>query len=72
MFPAVQQRLLEQARKGKREADVRKVKARARNIKAIRTALGNRVRYKGKLYPSIRVAQEQTGACRQTLRAFVI
>ena len=72
MFSGVQRRLLVQARKGNRLDDQRKVKARGRNIKAIRNSLGNQVRYHGKLYPSIRAAQEQTGACRQTLRAFVI
>ena len=72
MFPGVQRRLLDQARLGNRPEDQRQCKARGRNIKAIRKSLGKQVRYQGKLYPSIRAAHEQTGACRQILRACVI
>ena len=72
MLPGVQQRLLHQARLGNRLADQRQLKARGRNAKAIRKSVGRQVRFGGKTYPSIRVAQEKTGKCRQTLRAFVI
>ena len=72
LFPEVHRRLWEQARKGRRPDDELKVKARGRNVKAIRSSLGQQARYHGKRYPSIRAAQEQTGVSRKTLRDFVI
>ena len=68
MFPAVQRRLLDQARLGNRLQDQSQVKARCRNSTAIRKSLGKQVRFRGKLYPSIRAAQEHTGASRQAIR----
>ena len=71
MFPSVQRRLNDQARLGNRLQDQSQVKARCRNSTAIRKSLGKQVRFRGKLYPSIRAAQKLTGACRQAIRPFV-
>ena len=72
LFPEVQRRLWEQAVRGGRPDDERKVKARGRNVKAIRSSLGQKVRHHGTPYPSIRAAQRQTGVSRKTLRDLVI